>query len=586
MFTYSKDNTISRSSLLPQQVKPTPFFQPKLAVNTPGDAHEREADHVADQVMRMRQSDAPIVQRMPLTPVSSVMRKCAGCEEKEKEGLQRKETSGGDASGKAAPSIVSNVLSSGGGQQMDGSTRQFMESRFGQDFSQVRIYTDARAAESASAIQARAYTSGGNVVFGSGEYQPGSEEGKRLLAHELVHVGQQGGKEIKRSGSIKFNNCTPLSLNNIAVIPEECTNYTLTPPALNNHRYNEIDGFWWRRSPPGRWFKVPGHCHVEASCVPNGLSFANDCTPMLGYLGGDPRWSNDTQCTEHAAPTGFGTGTTGGGTTPGKSKQGKEVQRSPILPIVNAASIVQRQAVVGCQSDVGTPTHYGSNCTDASMGLEARENEASGPDQVTSLITNSRRTARRLVNDAITILVRLQAREGGTVEAHQIFRSFFGGTGTERIPLSQVTRALSVFRQICGFLVSSSAVEGGGIQCSERGLCNRGALGVADCAIGSITRIPIRLCQESFHRRVAQIPETIIHEAAHRYGICPARDVPERYEGEEGFPTRPALRTSADSYSAFAREAGRLMGQERLEEASGGEVERPIQTPREFQIEE
>ncbi len=168
-----------------------PFFQAKLTVNTPGDVHEQEADRVADQVMRMRQGDAPIVQRMPLTPVDGVMRKCGGCEEREQEGVQRKETGGGDASGKAAPSVVSDVLFSGGGQPMDGGTRQFMESRMGQDFSQVRIHTDSRAAESASAIQARAYTSGRDVVFGSGEYQPESEGGRRLLAHELVHVGQQ-----------------------------------------------------------------------------------------------------------------------------------------------------------------------------------------------------------------------------------------------------------------------------------------------------------------------------------------------------------------------------------------------------------
>jgi len=179
----------------------TPFFQAKLTVNQPGDEHEREADAVADQVMRMKDGDASIVQRMPLTPVNDIMRKCTGCEEKEKEGVQRKETVGGDASGKTAPSAVSDVLSSGGGQMIDSGTKQFMESRFGQDFSQVRIHTDARAAESASAIQARAYTSGRDVVFGSGEYQSGSEEGRRLLAHELVHVGQQGGgRGIKRKG--------------------------------------------------------------------------------------------------------------------------------------------------------------------------------------------------------------------------------------------------------------------------------------------------------------------------------------------------------------------------------------------------
>jgi len=165
----------------------TPFFQAKLTVNQPGDRFEREADRLADQVMRMHEADAPIAQRMPLTPVSSVQRTCAACEEKEK--VQRKET--GDAGGHTAPPIISEVLSSGG-QPLNDSTRQFMESRMGQDFSQVRVHTDMRAAGSAAAIQARAYTSGRDIVFGSGEYQPENAKGKRLLAHELVHVGQQG----------------------------------------------------------------------------------------------------------------------------------------------------------------------------------------------------------------------------------------------------------------------------------------------------------------------------------------------------------------------------------------------------------
>ncbi len=198
MFASAKYPSATHTGASPQATKPLPFFQAKLTVNTPGDAHEREADAVADQVMRMKTGDAPIIQRMPLTPISAVQRACANCE-KEKEGVQRKETGGGDASGKAAPSIVSDVLSSSGGHQMDGSTRQFMESRFGQDFSQVRIHTDSRAAESASAIQARAYTSGRHVVFGSGEYQPSSEGGQRLLAHELVHVGQQQGGKTEHS---------------------------------------------------------------------------------------------------------------------------------------------------------------------------------------------------------------------------------------------------------------------------------------------------------------------------------------------------------------------------------------------------
>ena len=79
------------------------------------------------------------------------------------------------------------------GQSLDTDTRIFMESRFGHDFSQVRVHTDANAAESARAVKALAYTAGRNVVFGAGQYAPESELGKQLLAHELTHVVQQGG---------------------------------------------------------------------------------------------------------------------------------------------------------------------------------------------------------------------------------------------------------------------------------------------------------------------------------------------------------------------------------------------------------
>jgi hypothetical protein len=68
-----------------------------------------------------------------------------------------------------------------------------MEPRFGQDFGRVRVHISPRAAQSAQAVSARAYTVGSDVVFGHGEYSPGTEEGKRLIAHELTHVVQQEG---------------------------------------------------------------------------------------------------------------------------------------------------------------------------------------------------------------------------------------------------------------------------------------------------------------------------------------------------------------------------------------------------------
>jgi hypothetical protein len=69
-----------------------------------------------------------------------------------------------------------------------------MEPRFGQDFSGVRVHTDARAAASAGAVRAHAYTVGSNIAFAAGAYSPRTAAGQRLLAHELTHtIQQQGG---------------------------------------------------------------------------------------------------------------------------------------------------------------------------------------------------------------------------------------------------------------------------------------------------------------------------------------------------------------------------------------------------------
>jgi hypothetical protein len=88
------------------------------------------------------------------------------------------------------PLIVNEVLHSPG-QPLDQATRAFFEPRFGHAFSQVRVHTDAKAAESARAVNALAYTVGRHVVFCSGQYAPSTRAGKNLLAHELAHTIQQ-----------------------------------------------------------------------------------------------------------------------------------------------------------------------------------------------------------------------------------------------------------------------------------------------------------------------------------------------------------------------------------------------------------
>ncbi len=133
----------------------------------------------------------------------TLQRKCAcggtpgpsgECEECRNKRLQRQARSPAldPQGGMKPPPIVGEVLRSPG-QSLETSTRSRMESHFGHDFGGVRVHTDARASESAGAVNAVAYTVGNNIVFGAGHYAPQTSAGQRLLAHELTHVAQQTG---------------------------------------------------------------------------------------------------------------------------------------------------------------------------------------------------------------------------------------------------------------------------------------------------------------------------------------------------------------------------------------------------------
>lgn len=193
----------------------TNHIQPKLTVSNPGDASEREADRVAAEVMRMPEPQSGVtVQRSSL----KIQRVCTKCEEKlkpqptpdeEEKIVQAKSagTSAGPESSGELESHISNI--GGGGQPLPDSVRAFFEPRFGHDFSHVRVHADGRAAESARAVRAAAFTIGHNVVFGTGAYAPGTTEGRRLLAHELAHTIQQARtpslrRTIQRASLDKF----------------------------------------------------------------------------------------------------------------------------------------------------------------------------------------------------------------------------------------------------------------------------------------------------------------------------------------------------------------------------------------------
>ena len=133
-------------------------IQARLAIGPVDDPLEVEADRVAEQVLH-----APATGRSPEAGTLT--------------------QTGHQLGSTTEPSS---------GRPLDPGVRTFLEPRFGFDFSRVRIFSDEKAAQSAQSIGALAYTTGTNIVFGGGRYQPGTSEGRRLLAHELTHVVQQG----------------------------------------------------------------------------------------------------------------------------------------------------------------------------------------------------------------------------------------------------------------------------------------------------------------------------------------------------------------------------------------------------------
>ncbi len=161
-------------------------IQTKLAINKPGDHYEQEADRLSEQVMRMPE---PQLQR-----ACACGGACPKCQTeqpgREHESLQMKPVGSGDLGQTAVPPVVDEVLSARG-QPLDTAARVFMESRFGHDFSRVRVHTGENAAVSTKAVGALAYAYGSDVIFGAGQYSPHTYEGRRLLAHELAHVVQQ-----------------------------------------------------------------------------------------------------------------------------------------------------------------------------------------------------------------------------------------------------------------------------------------------------------------------------------------------------------------------------------------------------------
>ncbi len=266
------------------------FFQPKLSINQPNDVYEREADHTADRVMAMPDN---VFNKNPFfKPANNtIQRKCQACEEEETH-VHRKESNSNETQGSNELDSYVNSLSSSG-QQMSQTSRSFFEPRFGHDFSNVKVHTDTVAAKSAQSINALAYTTGNNIVFNSGQYSPESDSGKKLMAHELTHVVQQGNgisTKIQRIGDpskatgiscpVATDNPGSIALNTLFPVSSS----TLTPVQKTN-----IAGFVksWKTSGSTIPLRVDGYASLPGGDAINWPLSCNRALAIVKELKGN-----------------------------------------------------------------------------------------------------------------------------------------------------------------------------------------------------------------------------------------------------------------------------------------------------------
>ncbi len=244
-------------------------IQFKLSVGAPDDPLEHEADAMADRVMRMPSSNF-------------VQRKCAHCEEEEK--VQRRAVAssitpyiqakgaGGDI---ASDSVASQIEATRGrGSSIDRSVQFFMENSFGADFSKVNIHTGDYAVQMSNELNAQAFTVGSDIYFNEGKYNPSTDNGKHLLAHELTHtVQQQGGLGSARAKLIQMDRLddlarTEATAGNTAL--GNALSHSIRSIMPFNFSTSSLDGSSRITVRQGEGIEVTANASVTGSTTPGG----------------------------------------------------------------------------------------------------------------------------------------------------------------------------------------------------------------------------------------------------------------------------------------------------------------------------
>jgi hypothetical protein len=196
-------------------------IQAKLNIGEPDDKYEKEADNTAAKVVQQISSSSQdsSVQKQEIeedeelqrSPISTLQREEDPIDEDEDENeeelqmkplLQKRENLGG---GEASSNLESSIQSvRGSGHSLDTNLQLKMEQSMGADFSKVKVHTDLLSNQLNQSIQAKAFTTGQDIFFGQGEYNPNNQNGQELIAHELTHVVQQNGSSVQKSSLQKI----------------------------------------------------------------------------------------------------------------------------------------------------------------------------------------------------------------------------------------------------------------------------------------------------------------------------------------------------------------------------------------------
>lgn len=264
-----------------------PVLQAKLQVGEAHSSDEKEADRVADTLMRTTHT-APAISRLPSgnPPLRRVCAVCGKSAEAETEGLVQRRCDACSAAAKAgdvADSVSARIEARrGSGEQLPAATRTSFEARFQRDFGGVRVHRDGEAAELNQSLGARAFTVGQDVFFGRGAFAPGTSAGDRLLAHELTHTVQQGaagGRVQRATTDAQYETRSGVAAGTMTAVPGvdgqtfTASGCTGSDPGIALRLANDVADDAARMNPPRKAAQIRDDVREKALAATCSVSF-------------------------------------------------------------------------------------------------------------------------------------------------------------------------------------------------------------------------------------------------------------------------------------------------------------------------